>query len=279
MWRKFMFLALALTAMTCYVGCNRSPAGPASSPRAEVIKEKPSEAEHGHKPGTHGGLIVEIGRDNYHAEAVFEKGGTVRLYLLGQDEAKVQDVESQVLTAYVKAEGDPEATSFVLKPQPQPGDAEGKTSQFIGQLPRELSGGNLEVTVPSIRISGERFRFGFKSVSEAHEVPMPATLGEEQEHQLYLTPGGKYTAEDIKANGGVTASQKFKGMPAAHDLKTKSGDKVCPITQTKANAKFTWIVDGKAYEFCCPPCVDEFVRAAKERPEDIKEPDAYVKQP
>ena len=47
---------------------------------------------------------------------------------------------------------------------------------------------------------------------------------------------------------------------------------------TKANAKFTWVVDGKAYEFCCVPCIDEFVQAAKDNPGALKDPSEYVKK-
>ncbi len=38
---------------------------------------------------------------------------------------------------------------------------------------------------------------------------------------------------------------------------------------TKANPVFSWVIGGKTFEFCCPPCVDEFVRMAKESPDDI----------
>ena len=63
-----------------------------------------------------------------------------------------------------------------------------------------------------------------------------------------------------------------------HDLRPKSGDKICPITLTKANAKFSWVIDGKTYEFCCPPCVDEFVALAKEKPDEIEAPEFYRKK-
>jgi hypothetical protein len=76
----------------------------------------------------------------------------------------------------------------------------------------------------------------------------------------------------------MTASQKYRGRMAAHDLNPKAGDKLCPITLTKANDKFTWVVGGKRYEFCCPPCVDEFVRLAKEQPDEVREPQEYVKK-
>ena len=47
---------------------------------------------------------------------------------------------------------------------------------------------------------------------------------------------------------------------------------------TKANPKFTWIINGQAYQFCCPPCVDEFVQLAKEKPDEIAPAASYVKE-
>jgi YHS domain-containing protein/outer membrane murein-binding lipoprotein Lpp len=278
-------LALAAVSTAVLVGCSESrkhaPASSDTTLSTQAATKKPdseADAEHAHKPGEHGGIIVEIGRDNYHAEAVFEKGGLLRLYTLGKDEAKIQEVESQTLTGYVKPEGGTEATSFVFRPVPQPGDADGKTSQFVAKLPKELAGKRLEVTIPSIRIGGERFRLGFKSVSASHNEELLDKVSGEEEQQLYLTPGGKYTEADIKANGKITASQKFKGVMSSHEMKPKSGDKICPITRTKANPSFTWIVGGKTYEFCCPPCIDEFVKTAKEHPEEIKEPRSFIKK-
>ncbi len=287
MLRKIVLLSTLLAVAAVLVGCSESgknasaPVNSDTPPSTQTAAKKPgsdAEGEHAHKPGEHGGIIVEIGRDNYHAEAVFEKGGVLRLYTLGKDEAKIQEVESQTLTGYVKPEGGTEATSFEFRPVPQPGDAEGKTSLFVAKLPKELAGKNLEVTIPSIRIGGERFRLGFKSVSAAHDEDLLDKVSGEEERQLYLTPGGKYTEADIKANGNRTASQKFKGVMSSHDRKPKSGDKICPITRTKANPKITWIVGGQTYEFCCPPCIDEFVKTAKEHPEEIKEPGSYVKK-
>lgn len=290
MLRKSTFTAMAVllaASAVLYVGCSGPEPGAStesehasSSATASAAAAPTAKAEeHGHKPGGHGGIIVEIGRDSYHAEAVFEKGATLRLYTLGKDEAKIQEVDSQVLTAYVKSEGGSESVSFQLQPVPQAGDADGKTSQFLGRLPKELAGQRLEVTIPSIRIAGERFRLGFASANEAHaDADMPSGISAEEEKDLYLTPGGKYTEADIKANGNTTAAQKFKGIKSKHNAKPKPGDKICPISMTLANPKFTWVIGGKAYEFCCPPCVDEFVKTAKEHPEEVKDPKDYVKQ-
>ena len=117
----------------------------------------------------------------------------------------------------------------------------------------------------------------------AHGTPEPTIhppekVADDEESKLYLTPGGIYTVADIEANGNRTASQKFKSLRAEHDLKPRSGDKICPITLTKASPKFSWIVGGKTYEFCCPPCVDEFVGLAKNEPGKILAPEEYRKK-
>ena len=236
---------------------------------------------HPHIPGAHGGIIVPIGADSYHAEAVVEKSGSLRLLLLGKDESRIQEVDIQSLKAYVKAISDTDATPIELVATPQDGDTQGKTSQFVGQLPEAVIGKPVDVTIPNLRIDDERFRVGFSTAKSsddsAHEAVMPAAVSTKAEQDLYLTPGGKYTAADIEANGKVAASKKFKGMMSAHNMNPEKGDRICPVTLTKANPKFTWVINGKPYEFCCPPCVDEFVRIAKESPDQLKDPDQYVK--
>lgn len=254
-----------------------SPAVLTTNSAAEDGEKAVTDEVHPHKPGSHGGIIIPIGSDSYHAEAVIETSGDFRLLMLGKDETRIQEVDVQPVKAYVKAIGDPNATPIELAAVPQDGDAPDKTSQFVGQLPEEFRGKQLDVTIPNLRIAGERFRVGFTTVTEAHAEEMPESLPAEEEKKLYLTAGGKYTEADIKANGGMTATQKFKGLTSSHNMFPKEGDQICPVTKTKANPKFTWIVDGKSYQFCCPPCVDEFVTMAKERPEEMKTPDDYIK--
>ena len=268
MVRKFSLVALCAGFAFLIAGCSNS------TPEPETKKEE--QGEHVHKPGSHGGIIVSIGRDSYHAEAVFEKGGVLRLFLLGKDESTLLETEGQTLTAYVKKLGATDSVSFVLKPEPQSGDAKGKTSQFVGRFPRELDGKQLDVTIPVLRIGAERFRVSFQNAVDEHA--LPAKVEDDEERQLYLTPGGIYTAQDIEANGKMTASQKFKGKMAAHNLEPQVGERICPITLTKANPKFSWVIGGKTYQFCCPPCVDEFVNTAKTKPDEIKAPEEYVKR-
>ncbi len=282
--REIGLVTLLLLVST--VGCKPpSPPVVASLPpsiNANKVLGTTAATDHGHKTGEHGGIMVSLGRDSYHIEAVFEADGSVRLYTLGNDESRVIDIESQTLKGFVKAEGDTKANSILFDASPQDGDAPNRTSLFIGKLPQELVGRNLEITVPNINIAGERFRLGFTSVTASHDATdsdkgMPDKLADSAERDLYLVPGGRYTAADIVANGNTTASKKFRGIKSSHDMFPKEGDWICPITKTKANPKFNWVVDGKAYLFCCPPCVDEFVKTAKTSSEPLAEPVSYVK--
>lgn len=100
----------------------------------------------------------------------------------------------------------------------------------------------------------------------------------EGEKALFLTPGGRYTDADIAANEGLTPHQKFHGFIAKHNPRPQVGERLCPITLTKANPECTWVINGYEYQFCCPPCIDEFIKLAKEHPEEILPPDAYVKR-
>ena len=153
MIRKLILSAAALAALGIYVGCNSGvseTSGPAESPPAAA-------GDHHDKPGAHGGTIASLGADNYHVEAVFEKGGILRLFVLGKDESRVQQGERQEIKAHVKREGEDESTPLVLKPEPQDGDAEAKTSQFVGLLPKPFRGKRVVVTF-AISIGGERFK-------------------------------------------------------------------------------------------------------------------------
>jgi YHS domain-containing protein len=107
---------------------------------------------------------------------------------------------------------------------------------------------------------------------------MPGKVTDAEEQRLYLEPDGLYTEEDIAANGNRTASEAFVNFKARHDFNPQPGDAICPVTRTKANPECQWIIGGQAYQFCCPPCVDEFVILAKSDPEKIRPPEAYVQE-
>lgn len=121
-----------------------------------------------------------------------------------------------------------------------------------------------------------------KATSDSHSEPhehaeMPEKLGTEEQKKVFLTPGGLYTEADIEANGRAIADIKYRGIKSEHSTMAKKGEKICPISETKANPKFAWVIGGKTYEFCCVPCIEEFVGKAKTTPAEIKPPEAYRK--
>ena len=119
MLRIFSFVGegmVAFVALLLLVGCSTSTPTASSDSAKPETREPPAAAsatdvasgstggdeEHGHKAGAHGGIIVSLGRDSYHVEAIVTSTGELRLYTLGNDESRVVDVESQELVAYVK---------------------------------------------------------------------------------------------------------------------------------------------------------------------------------
>jgi hypothetical protein len=268
MLRTIHYRVYGCFLVICMVGCNGS--GSEENPPA-------SETEHAHPVGSHGGTVVAVGRGHFHIEAVFSGGGVIELFLLGPDETRIIEVPTQSLAVYVKAADRLQADALTLDAAPQPGDAEGFTSRFQGKFPEYCAGREVLVTVPRLTINNERFRFSVTRSTTTH-TEMPTKVADAEERQLYLTPGGKYTTADIKANGRQTASERFRKFSAAHDHKPQPGDRLCPITLTKANPQCTWVIGGERYEFCCPPCIDEFVKLAKENPDQIKPAAEYIKK-
>lgn len=221
--------------------------------------------------------LVSLGDDEYHVEVVLATDNRLYLFTLGADETRVQTVAAEPLPALLKGAAEA-AVEVTFNPSPQPGDPPGSTSRFVLAVPTAITSRPLELTVPNLTVEEKRFRFTTPVGPVDHATEMPAKVTDDEERRLYLTPGGLYTLADIAANGRRTATEKFKGFRAIHDQHPKAGDRLCPVTNTKANPDCTWVVGGKTYQFCCPPCVDEFVKQAKEKPETIRAPEEYIQK-
>jgi hypothetical protein len=248
---------------------------------APTLLAAPTASVHGAGAHTHqslhGGLVESVG--NNHVEAVFDTQGGVRVYVLGLDETQMYPISAPELQADIQSPNASQVTSLTLHAAPQFGETAGHASQFIGTLPTELRRQPLSITL-NVPLDGRLYRVRLES--GAHSEPaMPTNLADrspEAERKLFLTPGGKYTQADIAANGNTVPSLKYADFVATHNMNPQKGDRLCPITNTLANPNLTWIVGGKSYTFCCPPCLREFVLRAKTKPSTIKPPEAYVKQ-
>lgn len=239
--------------------------------------------KHGHQ-SSHGGAVQAVG--NHHAEAILEKGGTLRIFILGRDESEMVPLPEPKLMVQVQGERELESQPVELTADPQPGDPAGQASSFAGRLPEEVTGKALTAAL-TLPLGGKAYRTRFElkphRADEIHPemaemLDMPAAAASDEVSELYSKPGGLYTEADIRANGPRPAAEKFRGITSIHDKHPKAGDRICPITSTKANSKFAWTIDGKEYLFCCPPCIDEFVKRAKEEPKSIQPPQSYVQK-
>jgi hypothetical protein len=286
---KLLGLGMLLIGLSV-VGCNK----PADTPKADLKKgekspKKDGHGDHGdHGDGPHGGLIIEFGK--YHAEFCVDHGKKqVTVYILSEDLKKNVPIPAAKLLLSIK---NPQFQTDLIA-IPQEGDPKGKSSRFVATHDNFGKEQEFEGTV-SGEIDGKPYLGDFKeephkdhkdgkdnkkTMKPADDHGRAVAAGSSKEEaELYLKPGGIYTAEDIKANGDTTVSAKYKDFKAAHDFKPKVGDKLCPVTMTKANEKLTWVIGGKKYEFCCTPCVEEFVTLAKTKPEEVKAPEAYIKK-
>jgi YHS domain-containing protein len=221
-----------------------------------------------------------------HIEAQLSKDGRLELYIYGQKERQLYPISTIGLDLVVEAQVIIPGESSVpikLQPQPYPNEQEGTSSRFVGQFDRrpDQEQVGLSLTIP---IDDKTYRVQWRPENLApgqfatSDPGMPQAVTATTAKSLFLTPGGKYTAEDIAANGRTTATQKYGSQMSMHNAHPKPGDRICPITDTVANPKFSWVVSGKKYLFCCPPCIEEFVKQAKEKPKSVKEPLAYRKQ-
>lgn len=168
-----IFAAFSLTGGSCDRYRERAtavdPAPPLSLP-----------VDHSHASAAGSGLIATVGREQYHAEAIFEASGALSLYTLGRDATRVQEVPQQVLTAYLKPKDGSDSLVMVLRADPAPEDAKGKTSRFAGRLPERIVGKPCTVIVAGLEIAGERFvvRFGThprQAYPNVEKTAIPAT--------------------------------------------------------------------------------------------------------
>lgn len=115
------------------VGCNRPAAETAQHEEGKHAEHEGGEHghEHGHDhgEGPHGGHVVELGQDDYHAEVVHDdKKDLVRIYLLDSEAKKPVTSATPEIVLNVVAAGSPK--QFRLAAAPAAGDAAGSASTF-----------------------------------------------------------------------------------------------------------------------------------------------------
>jgi YHS domain-containing protein len=217
---------------------------------------------------------------NNHVEAALSDSGKLTIHFYGTEEKQLEPMDTAIPPEASLLPTGEDPVPLELSPAPYPGEPEGMSSRFVAETDRRIGSVGLTLTIP---YQGKTYRVQWRPENlppgavEGGEASMPQAVGSDEARKLFLTPGGKYTQADIEANGKTTATAKYGSKMSMHNAHPKPGDSLCPISETVANPKFAWIVGGKTYTFCCPPCIEEFVKKAKETPDQIKSPESYVK--
>lgn len=100
-----------------------------SKPAPEKI-EKDDHAGHDHPThGPHGGEIIELGNEEYHAEFIHETDETVAIYVLDNSAKKMVPIESKELIINVVADGKP--SQYKLTAKPRQNEKDGNSSRFV----------------------------------------------------------------------------------------------------------------------------------------------------
>ncbi len=116
--------SVLLTATTAMLGCGGGQEYH-PVPKGVVVKEQPHEHEH----GPHGGHLVELGEEEYHAEVAFDpKTAKITIYILDSTAKNPAPTDSKEITLKLALDGKTEA--FAVGAAPQSGDPPGKSSRF-----------------------------------------------------------------------------------------------------------------------------------------------------
>ena len=117
-------IGLIIVCLISLSGCGKGqPGGP------EASKGVAAE-EHAHDDeGPHGGHVIELGVEDYHAELTHaEDSHVVGVYLLGSDAKTAAPIEAEKVTINVAVDG--QSSQYDLSAAAQEGESAGKASYF-----------------------------------------------------------------------------------------------------------------------------------------------------
>lgn len=141
MWPRRLLIStgsfLALLGLVMFQGCNQQGDTRTFTEGDNVTNTEPHD-HHAHGP--HGGHIVELGGEAYHAEVTLDvPTRKLTVYLLGKDAKTPLPVDAASLSVRLVVGG--EKQEVVLSPTPQAGDGEGLSSVFAmseGAVPESI---------------------------------------------------------------------------------------------------------------------------------------------
>lgn len=158
-------------------GCSPEPVAPPGAAQAGSHDHAAHGHEHGHShahdaghgDSLHGGKLIELGKEEYHAEVVDNQAaGSLLIYVLDGSAKKSMPIAAEEITINLKQAGKP--AQFKLPAYPDSRDPEGKSSRFISS-DKDLLAGLTE--------KGSEAQL----VLEINGAQFSALLGDEPDHQ------------------------------------------------------------------------------------------------
>ena len=155
-WVARFSSAALLAATFAFAGCYKE-AGKPNPQEADALRPEAGHAEE----GPHQGSLIELGKEEYHAELVHDDAAhKVTIYLLdGAAQKPVGSADKELVVNLVVA-GKPQ--QFKLPAAPQDGDAAGQASRFevvdeafCEALDAEKTTGRVNVTIAGKTFSGD----------------------------------------------------------------------------------------------------------------------------
>jgi hypothetical protein len=150
---KCWSILLTLAATVLVLGCT-GPAPPAA-PGAGTTNGGGHTHTH---DGPHGGHVMVLGKEEYHAEWTHEEGGKVTFYILDADAAKEVPIAAEEITIDAKIGNNPPATYKLTAVNPQDGKAAAfeLTSPDLETVLEQLKAPNVTCTL-HVNVNGKQF--------------------------------------------------------------------------------------------------------------------------
>ncbi len=228
MFRPWGWMFASVSAVGLLSGCTGS--GGDYKTAQQIKQAKQAAGQHVHDEhhehgaaGPHGGAIVELGDEEYHAEVVVDgKTHTLQVYLLGPDAKTSAAVGAQ--EAAVTTEDN---QTLTLKAVPQAGDAKDKASKFEladeGAVDALLKAGFLHGSL-QLEINGKPFRGDIDAHFDgsSHDVHA-ADKGDEKE--MPPESSRESSTEDAPEKPETPESPEAAEKPAAPEAPATPEDK------------------------------------------------------
>ena len=161
-------LAACLGLFLCVLGCEKAP----DTARPFDAKDNVSNTappEHAHVHGPNGGHIIELGKEEFHAEVAMDTTRKLTVYLLDEAVKAAKPVENGTMQIVTKV--DAKDVTLDLVAAPLEGEADGKCSRF------ELAADKVPGAIMDIEgLTGDlTLKFGDKTLK--------TSLTEEHDHE------------------------------------------------------------------------------------------------